>query len=142
MPTLVVGYVDSPEGNAALDHAAGLAQLLDADLHIVHVVDLADYPVDPDSSDWEQQGRARLSLIRSHAISHVGALRSHTTYAENTGDPAHALQEAAYRHSAMMVVVGLDTRTSNPLTRLLSSNVTKSLIRYLECPVLLVPLPR
>jgi nucleotide-binding universal stress UspA family protein len=142
MPTLVVGYVDRPEGNAALDHAAGLAQLLDADVHIVHVVDLADFPIDPDSGDWEQQGRAKLTLIREHAISRVAALGTHTTYTEATGDPAHALQEAAFRHAAMMVVVGIGAGTSSPLTRLLSRGVTKSLIRHLECPVLLVPLPR
>jgi nucleotide-binding universal stress UspA family protein len=142
MPTLVVGYVDRPEGYAALDHAAGLAQLLDADLHIVHVVDLADFPIDPDSGDWEQQGRARLYLIRKHAMGRVAALRTHVTYTEATGDPAHALQEEASRHAAIMVVVGVGAGTSSPLARLLSRGVTRSLTRHLECPVLLVPLTR
>jgi nucleotide-binding universal stress UspA family protein len=87
-------------------------------------------------------GRAKLTLIREHAINRIGALGTHITYTEATGDPAHALQEAAFRHAAMMVVVGIGAGTSSPLTRLLSRGVTKSLLRHLECPVLLVPLPR
>jgi nucleotide-binding universal stress UspA family protein len=139
---LVVGYVDSVEGNAALEEAVTLARLLEANLHIVHVVDLADFPIDPDSGDWEEQGLARLALIREHALGRVASLPGHSTYVEAAGPPAQVLRDAAFEHAAMMVVVGVGSGTGNPLARLMSRGVTRSLIRHVECPVLLVPRSR
>ncbi len=52
---IVVGVNRDPASQEALIVAADLARRLHAHLHVVHVVDLADYPIDPDASDWEQR---------------------------------------------------------------------------------------
>src|SRR5215203_784019 len=42
---IVVGFDEEPQSQAALRYAIDLARRLDADLEVVHVVDLRDYPV-------------------------------------------------------------------------------------------------
>ena len=63
--TLVVGYDRRPESQDALRVAAGLAERMDAELHVVHAVDLTDYPIDPDGFDWEQRARDALDEERA-----------------------------------------------------------------------------
>ncbi|MDX6585475.1 MAG: hypothetical protein QOI10_4659, partial [Solirubrobacterales bacterium] len=55
LPTtqLVVGYSEDPASGSALAVAADLAGRLFAHLHVAHVIDLDDYPIDPDSPSWE-----------------------------------------------------------------------------------------
>lgn len=51
---LVVGFDRHPTSHAALGYAIDLAGRLDAFLHVAHVVDTDDLPIDPDSAYWEQ----------------------------------------------------------------------------------------
>jgi nucleotide-binding universal stress UspA family protein len=52
---LVVGFDRDAVSRAALTVAADLAGRLAARLVVVHVVDLDDYPIDPEAADWEEQ---------------------------------------------------------------------------------------
>ena len=53
-PVVVVGYKNSADSRHALETAIGLARPLGALVRVVHVVEIGDYPVDPDSEDWEE----------------------------------------------------------------------------------------
>jgi hypothetical protein len=57
---IVVGFDRSAASLAALGKAAELGAQLGAELHVIHAVDLSDYPVDPDAADWEEQAAASL----------------------------------------------------------------------------------
>jgi nucleotide-binding universal stress UspA family protein len=62
--SLVLGHSRHASADLALHFAVDLAQRLHADLHVVHAVDLFDYPVDPDAADWEQQAHRALAEQR------------------------------------------------------------------------------
>lgn len=56
---VVLGYRAGPPGNAVLVTGADLAARLNATLHVVHVVDLSDYPIDPDAWTGRHKPSAR-----------------------------------------------------------------------------------
>ena len=58
---MVLGWDLHPNSFAALRFAVVMAQRLDAHLHVVHVVDVDDLPIDPDAWNWEEQLDQRLT---------------------------------------------------------------------------------
>ena len=50
---IVVGWDAHRPSTAALTYAVMLAQSLAAHIHVVHIVDVDDLPVDPDAAEWE-----------------------------------------------------------------------------------------
>jgi nucleotide-binding universal stress UspA family protein len=141
LPQLVVGYDRKRASERALVAADYLATKLSARLHIVHVVDLLDYPVDPESSDWEMRAQRTLDEERVR----VSALMENSTneweYHSESGEPVRALLALANRNDALMIVVG--TRGEGfggSLQRLLGGgSVSHGLIRNRDRPVLVVP---
>jgi nucleotide-binding universal stress UspA family protein len=141
--TLVVGYDRSDASHRTLTVATDFASRLGARLHVVHVVDLNDYPVDPDSADWEQRGLAELEDEFQVATAALHDWPGEWTYDVQRGDPVHALAEVAKREGALMIVVG--TRgggLGTALGRLLGGpwSVSHGLERA-GIPVLVVPAP-
>ena len=57
LPKIVAGYHASQASLHALAAAKDLAEQMKAEIHVVHAIDLSDYPIDPDRSDWEEKGR-------------------------------------------------------------------------------------
>lgn len=140
-PSLVVGYKDGPECVNALRFAIGLATELNASIHIVHVIDLADYPLDPDDLDWEEQAERSLDQEQIRVRTVMGDHPGEWTYRSCRGNPLKLLREAAAEHGALMVVVG--THSDGPgasLARLFGGSVSHGLVRHLHHPVLVVPL--
>ena len=50
-PTLVVGHGQDPSSDPALLAAVNLGRRLGGRLHVVHVIDLHDYPINVDAPD-------------------------------------------------------------------------------------------
>ncbi|WP_099039223.1 universal stress protein [Mycobacterium neglectum] len=103
---LVVGWDGQPASVAALRYAIGLARRLDAHLHVAHIADFADLPVDPDAWDYEQQLRATLE---SHAVQARGMLNeldANWTYHPMHGRPPDVLADLAEEVNAVMIVLG------------------------------------
>ncbi|MGI8524546.1 MAG: universal stress protein [Nocardioides sp.] len=138
-PVIVVGYKDSADSRHALDTAIDLGIRLDAHIRVVHVRALDDYPVDPDSEDWEGQGQAHLVLIRRQVAALLTPGMPGSTYSEERGDPAHVLQDVATASGALMIVVGLPSSGTGPLSRLFTRPVSVAITKHPECPVLMVP---
>lgn len=65
---LVLGHARDRASRRALEVAAELAQLLTAHLHVVHGIDLDDYPIDPDASDWKNQALPWSGATTLHAV--------------------------------------------------------------------------
>jgi nucleotide-binding universal stress UspA family protein len=137
---LVVGYDVHPASHLALEFAGDLAGRLHAQLHVVHAVDLSDYPIDPDQPDWEIHARDVLAGERQAV---AAALAGHAwgwTYHAWRGDPVKLLRTVADEHDALMFIVG--TRGYGPLAtlqRLLDGSVSHGLIGHQRRPVVVVP---
>jgi nucleotide-binding universal stress UspA family protein len=143
--TIVVGYAGTPASRAALATAAGLADELAAALHVVHVIDLRDFPVDPDSVDWERAGSRRLESERAEVAEQLHAFAGRWDYDLERGNPAHAIAAAALQSQARMIVVGahVGSRFGGALEHLLraSRSVAHALehSEHADIPVLIVP---
>lgn len=141
-PSLVLGYDRTPSSRYALSVATDLAARLDAHLHVVHIVDLRDYPIDPDSADWEQQGLATLADEVEAARAELTGWPGQWTYHQKRGDPVRALVKVAAAHDAWMIIVGTHGAGMGAALQHLmggATSVSHGLLRH-HRPVLVVPL--
>lgn len=121
-PVLVVGYDGHDRAAGTLRFAAEFATRLNARLLIVHVVDLEDYPVDPDSAFWEEKAVEAVDEERAAAATILDSWDGYWEYVVERGDPAKALIRAAERVSALLIVVG--ARAGGFVQHLFSAHVS------------------
>ena len=139
---VVLGYRASPYGEAVLHHGAELATRLGAALHVVHVVDLCDYPIDPDSPDWEEQAQNTLAAEQRGVEAALADLPGSWTYHAAHGDPVTLLRQVADRYDALMFIVGSRGESAGGvISRLLGTrpSVSHGLIARSHRPVLVIP---
>jgi nucleotide-binding universal stress UspA family protein len=139
-PTLVVGHGQDPSSDHALLAALDLARRLGARLHVVHVIDLNDYPVNIDAPDWEERGAAAVAAEQRHVERLLTEAPVPWTYATRHGDPVKVLCAAADEHDALLIVVG--TRGEGlrrALGRLMDPSISHGVIQRQHRPVLVVP---
>lgn len=106
LPVFVVGYDGHTHAAGTLRFAAEFATRLGARLQIVHVVDLDDYPVDPDSAFWEKKAVEAVDEERSAASATLSHWCGQWSYGVERGDPVQALTRVAEQESALLIVVG------------------------------------
>jgi nucleotide-binding universal stress UspA family protein len=139
---LVLGYRASPYGHAVLHHGADLAARLGAALHVVHVVDLSDYPIDPDSPDWEQQAQKTLAAEQRDVEAALARLSGSWTYHAAHGDPVALLRQVADQYDALLFIVGSRGESAGGvISRLLGTrpSVSHGLIAHSHRPVVVIP---
>jgi nucleotide-binding universal stress UspA family protein len=127
---IVVGFIDSPEGNAAIDLAIAEAQLRNASLVVVH------------SKVGGRHDKAEDYVAMANALEDLGnRLRAlgvdHDIHEYVRGDkPAEDLIQAVEDHGAEMIVIGIRERSSTG-KMLLGSNAL-DILHYSPVPVLCV----
>jgi nucleotide-binding universal stress UspA family protein len=140
---LVVGHGLDPASQEALRVAVDLTQRLRAHLHVVHAVDLGDYPIDPDAADWEEQAERALAKEHDQVRTALAAAPAGWTYHASRGDPVGLLAAVADEHSALMIIVGTRGEGFVPMIeRMLGRSVSHGVIHRQHRPVLVVPSPR
>jgi nucleotide-binding universal stress UspA family protein len=141
--SLVVGHDRMPESREALGVAIDLASRMCAHIHVVHAVDLTDYPINPDAPDWEEKAQITLAEERK-AVTQL--LRNHVwgwTYLVGRGDPARLLISVANELDSLMIIVGSRGEGLHLVVeRLISPAVSHRLIERARRPVLVVSHPR
>lgn len=136
---IVVGFDARSESRIALAAATDLAQRLAAHLYVVHAVDIHDYPIDPDSTDWEDQLKAALSAERNTARSLLEDAHVAWTYQAWRRDPVNSLIQVANDVDALMIVVGVrEHGWKGHVERLVAPSVSRHLINRANRPVLIV----
>jgi nucleotide-binding universal stress UspA family protein len=138
---LVMGFDLSPASRCALEVAADLARRLDARLHVVHVIDLSDYPIDPDASDWEEQAQRTLAQEKETVGAVLKAFNGPWTYHAWHGEPAALLVTVADEYDALMIIIGARRDGFGAaITHMLSRSITRNLTGHRgHRPVLVVP---
>jgi nucleotide-binding universal stress UspA family protein len=134
---LVAGYVPHPAGRAAVTTAALLAVRLGARLLVVHVVDLGDYPSDPDAADWEEHARTAVAQEHKQVEALLASVDVPWEFLTEHGDPAGRLLALAHERHALMIVVGM--ARPGLAAHLLEASVARRITRCTDRPVLLVP---
>ena len=139
-PTLVVGHGQDPSSDHALRAAVDLAHRLGGRLHVVHVIDLHDYPINVDAPDWEQRGAEAVAAEQRHVEGMLLDAPVPWTYEARHGEPAKVLCTAAEEHDALLIVVGSRGEgLRRALGRLMDPSISHGVIQRQHRPVLVVP---
>lgn len=137
---IVLGWDGHSPSTSALRYAVGLARRLTAHIHVVHIVDLDDTPVDPDAPDWEQQLEAALDDEAAQARALLDGSDASWTYHGGHGDPADLLARVADEYDALMVVVGSPRGgLVSFLDTVFGQSVAHRLIGKQKVPLLVIP---
>jgi nucleotide-binding universal stress UspA family protein len=126
--TIVVGYVPTPEGEAALDAAIREARLRDEPLHVLNT-SRGDSLVDPSFASAAALDAVRARLAESGLVYEIE---------QQVGrhDASDELVEIADRVKASLLVIGLRRRT--PTGKLITGSQAQRILLDANCPVLAV----
>jgi nucleotide-binding universal stress UspA family protein len=126
--TIVVGYVPTPEGEAALDAAIAEARLRDQPLHVINS-SRGDAYIDDRFASKEALDGVRARLKESGIVYEVEQ--------EVRGrDAAEEVVDAASRLKANLLVIGMRRRT--PTGKLITGSSAQRILLDAPCPVLAV----
>lgn len=140
MTSLVVGWNRTPESRVAVRFSVDLAHRLTAHVHVVHIVDLDDTPIDPDAPDWGEAMAATITGETVEAKELLDSLKASWTYHSGHGDPAKLLATVADQYAALMVVIGSPRGgLLSYLGSMLRQSVAQQMIGNRKTPLLLVP---
>jgi nucleotide-binding universal stress UspA family protein len=126
--TIVVGYVPTPEGEAALDAAVTEAQRREEPLHVVNTT-RGDSLVDERFLAEDALADLRKRLDASGVVYEIDQkVRGH--------EASDEIVEAADRVHASLIVIGLRRRT--PTGKLITGSQAQRILLDANCPVLAV----
>ena len=126
--TIVVGYVPTPEGEAALAAAISEARLREEPLHVVNT-SRGDSLVDSRFASADALAAVRTRLDESGVVYEVD---------QQVGghDASEELVDIADRVRASMIVIGL--RRRSPTGKLITGSQAQGILLDAHCPVLAV----
>jgi nucleotide-binding universal stress UspA family protein len=129
MPTVVLGYVPKPEGEAALAASIAEARLRGADLVVVN-----SHRTHHGDADGDQRLQAELDEVRAR-VEEAG-VRVDVRHPETGLEAAEDLLAIAEEVDAELVVIGLRRRT--PVGKLILGSNAQRILLDSHCPVLAV----
>ena len=140
---LVVGHDRRPYSQRALAVATDLAVGLGAYLHVVHILDLDDYPIDPDIPEWEEHAATVIAREKDQVRTALEGRLTDWTFTVDRGERVSKLTSVADQYDALMIIVGTHgDGLGGTLAHLVrGTSVSHGLIRRKHRPVLVVPGP-
>jgi nucleotide-binding universal stress UspA family protein len=127
--SIVVGYIPTREGRAALRRAAAEAELRKADLVVINSDSGKNF--DPEDS---VRFEAELEGVRGRL--EQGGINLEVRHLVRGKEPAEDLIEAADANHAELIVIGLRRRT--PVGKLILGSNAQRILLDATCPVLAV----
>ncbi len=130
---IVVGYVSTPEGRAALERATAEARHLDTTLVVVRS--------DRGGPTFDQKAAIALEADLEALKKQLGAAHvAHEVHSFVRGnDPAEDIIDTANKVKADFVVIGL--RRRSPVGKLLLGSTAQRILMDSPCPVITVKAP-
>lgn len=127
---IVVGYLDSPEGEAAIDQAIEESKLRGGKVVVVHSM------VGGDHEDIEDYRRNSAAMETAHEKLHAAGI-DHCTHEYVRGqEPVKDLMGAVADHEAGMIVIGIRSRSATG--KLILGSNALDILRDATVPVLCV----
>lgn len=126
--TIVVGYVPTPEGLAAIDHAIATAGQNKSRLVVVNsgARGRDSDPSFADTADWDAVDQHLTSLGVEHELRQPLMAQS----------PAEEILQVASEVAADLIVIGV--RRRSPVGKLLLGSTAQTIILQADCPVVAV----
>jgi hypothetical protein len=129
MPTVVLGYVPKPEGEAALAASISESRLRQADLVVVSAHRARH-------SDAESRDRLQVELDDVRARVEAAGVAVDIRHPETGLEASEDLLDIAEEVSAALIVIGLRRRT--PVGKLILGSNAQRILLDAHCPVLAV----
>jgi len=126
--TIVVGYLPTPEGSAAVDHAMEEAKLTSSRVVVVNTGHYGDFS-HPNYASAEDIDAVD-SQLSDEGIDHE------MRRGLDSASAADAILEAANDTSAELIVIGV--RRRSPVGKLFSGSTAQHVLLDADCPVLAV----
>jgi nucleotide-binding universal stress UspA family protein len=128
--TIVVGFIRTDEGRAALDHAVGEARLRDARLVIVHSSEGGRHEDQEDVLAFREEFERIESRLTELGLDHelLELVQGHT--------PMEDILRVANETDAELIVIGL--RRRSPVGKLILGSNAEEILLHADCPVLAV----
>jgi nucleotide-binding universal stress UspA family protein len=126
--TVVVGYVPSPQGEAALAFAIEEARIRNTSLIVVNS-GRGESVIDEQFAQTEQLASARQKV-------EAEGLEWHLRHPVRGTNGAHEVLEAAEQSDATLIVIG--TRKRSPVGKLLLGSDAQEILMHADCPVVAV----
>jgi nucleotide-binding universal stress UspA family protein len=131
MPTVVLGYVPKPEGEAALAASISEAQLRSADLVVV-----SSHRARHGDADLDAHERIQAELDEVRARVEEAGVAVDVRHPDTGLDASEDLLNIADEVGAELVVIGLRRRT--PVGKLILGSNAQRILLDAHCPVLAV----
>lgn len=128
----------SPGIRAVVTHALGLAEVHDAELHGLYVVDTGSFATLPIETTWDGMSemlREEGELAIAEFENLTSEVPSETAIVE--GDPSGEIVDYAVEHDCDTIVMG--THGRGGIDRLLLGSVAERVVRAASVPVVTVP---
>jgi nucleotide-binding universal stress UspA family protein len=127
---ILVGYLKSPEGQAALDAAIAETRLRDGELVVVHSMRGGQRDEAEQAIAYREEMEAIENRLAGEGVPH----RNRELVQGQS--PAEDLLQAAKEENADLIVIGLRRRT--PVGKLLLGSNAQDILLKSDCPVLAV----
>lgn len=127
---ILVGYLNSPEGRAALDAAVAEARLRDGELVVIHSMRGGTRDEGEQAASYREELEAIDKRLSAEGIQH----RSRELVQGQS--PSEDLLQAAKEEDASLIVIGL--RRRSPVGKLLLGSNAQDILLQADCPVLAV----
>lgn len=124
--TIIVGFLRSPEGRAALDRAIDEAKLRDAELVVIHTL--------RDEADEVEAYRDELEAVRRRLDEEN--VRHRVRELVRGNKPGEDLVAAADEEDADLIVIGV--RRRSPVGKLVLGSNAQDVLLHADCAVLAV----
>ncbi len=134
MATIVVGFIRTPEGKAAIEAAIEEAKLREAELVVVHSM----YGGKKEDQDEVLAYRDELAAVDQH-LTDKGIPHTMREYVRGLS-PSEDLTRVAREVEADLIVIGLRRRT--PTGKFLLGSNAQEILLGAECPVLAIKVPQ
>lgn len=128
MDTIVVGYVPTPEGEAAWDWAVGQARV-SGDRVVVIAAEAPHPDVSPEAVVEQLEARL-VEAGLDHEVVHLAG----------SAGAADSILDHARRHDASLVVIG--QRRRSPVGKLVLGSTSQRVLLEADCPVVAVKAAR
>ena len=125
---IVLAYVRSPEGEAALDVAVAEAKYRNTDVLVVSVTSPVSEPASPFSAEQSMDAVA--------ARFAAAGVKAQVRLLPVVADAATAVVDVVRQEAPDLVVIGLRRRT--PVGKLLMGSTSQRILLETDCPVLAV----
>ncbi len=128
----------SDPATAAVDRAIAIAERFDASLHVIHVAELVDVPIDVEAEARDELADRAESILTPVEERATEAGLTVSTEVVETADPVHqTILDYADDHDVDLIVMGTHGRSG--LDRIILGSVAERTLRTARTPVLVVP---